>query len=238
MNWEAFFALHQSLPREGPGAPDDVHWVLDQIPQPERILDAGCGPGADTLTFADRLPKATITAMDMHAGFVSQTSAASAQYGARVKAIQGDAFDVDGPFDLIWSAGAVYFAGIRDALQAWRAALAPEGYVAFSEPLNPGSNAPRAAHDFWQQYPQITDRQGITDRIEAAGFEVVGSRLIRGMPWAAYFDPLQARINALHAQNPSPDVREVLDAEQREIDLWRAAPDDIAYILMLVRPDA
>ena len=38
-----------------------------------------------------------------------------------------------GPFDLIWCAGAVYFEGITECLQAWAPALKPGGAVAFSE---------------------------------------------------------------------------------------------------------
>jgi hypothetical protein len=66
MDWNAFFTVHRDLPREGPGEPADVLWALKTagVPGAVTVLDAACGPGADTVTLADALPDATITGMD------------------------------------------------------------------------------------------------------------------------------------------------------------------------------
>ncbi len=58
-----------------------------------------------------------------------------------------------GPFDLIWSAGALYFLGVTDGLTGWRAALAPGGAVAFSEPCFFTDTPSDAARAFWDGYP-------------------------------------------------------------------------------------
>ena len=49
---------------------------------------------------------------------------------------------------------------------------------------------------------------------------------------------MQARINMLRASSQDPELEKVLNECQREIDLWRSAPDDIAYLLCLTRPHA
>lgn len=47
MDWDAFFALHRDLPREGPGEAADVAWALEVagVAPGARVADAGCGPG-------------------------------------------------------------------------------------------------------------------------------------------------------------------------------------------------
>ena len=58
---QAFFTVHKDLPREGPGLADDVLWALKVAETPEdgAILDAACGPGADTVTLATSPPRCT-----------------------------------------------------------------------------------------------------------------------------------------------------------------------------------
>ena len=88
MDMEAFFLLHRDLPREGPGAPEDVKWAVDLAGThgEARVCDAGCGPGADTETLAELLPDAWIDALDLHPGFAEATAARCARFRPRVKA--------------------------------------------------------------------------------------------------------------------------------------------------------
>lgn len=232
---EGFFTVHKDLDREGPGLPEDVHWVLDQIPAPRRILDAAAGPGADTETFARALPEARIEAVDWQASFMEAARIRTAPFAARVTCTAGDMFAAAGPFDLIWCAGAAYFAGVTESLRRFRPQLASGGHVAFSEPTAPAPDAPQAAHDFWAEYPALTDAGGVKARIAAAGYRCLATRPIVGAAWAAYYDPMQARIDRLRPE-ADPDLAEALEAAQAEIDGWRAAKAHIAYMLCLVQP--
>lgn len=240
MDWDAFFTLHSDLPREGPGDAADVLWALDLagVPAEARILDAGCGPGADTAVLAQARPEAWIDAIDRQAGLVAEAAARLARFGPRVKVWQGDMGAIAGPYDLIWSAGAVYFLGVTEALRAWRPALTRAGRIAFSEPVLLGGPEPKpaAVARFWADYPRITDAGGIAARIAAAGFAILGTRLIVGAPWAAYYEPLARRIADLRAGQVMPALAAVLDAAEVEIAAWRAAPERIAYQLAVVAP--
>ena len=105
----------------------------------------------------------------------------------------------------------------------------------FSEPVL--LSAPtKQTTAFWQEYPQITDLEGIVARVEAAGFTAHAYRTIVGAPWTAYYTSLQARIDVLRTQNPDVTLAAALDDSQLEIDRWRAAPDQIAYALLIVTP--
>lgn len=238
MDWDAFYQLHEGLPREGPGTAADVDWALDLsgLGGAIAVCDAGCGPGADLETLADRLPEARLTGIDMHEGFAAAAQKRCVRFGTRVAARPGDMAKLEGGYDLIWCAGALYFLGVTEGLRIWRDALAPDGLVAFSEPVLVPGPVPEPARAFWKDYPAITDLSGIKARVSAAGYQTLGHRTIVGEAWEAYYRPMRARIAELRAGSPGPALAEILDLHEREADLWAAAPDHVAYALLLVRP--
>lgn len=234
---DAFFALHRDLPREGPGRAEDVHWALyaAAVPEDARIADLACGPGADTRTLAKARPQARIEAVDMMPHFVEAARAATLPWAQRVTVRQGDMAGVTGPYDLIWCAGGLYFLGVTEGLGLWRTALAPGGHVAFSEPcLPPRPSA--AARAFWADYPAISGIEGIRERVAAAGYRVLGERMVIGAAFRDYYEPMARRV-ALLRPGADAALAAVLDAAEAEIGRWRAAPDDIAYALMVVAPE-
>lgn len=233
---DPFFTLHHGLDREGPGEAADVLWALEVagVTGAARVLDAGCGPGADSETLAEALSEARIEAVDAWPGFAEAAAARLARFGERVTVREGDMLAVRGPYELVWCAGAIYFAGVTEGLRAWRDTLAPSGVVAFSEPvLEAGASG--GARAFWDGYPAVTDRAGVAGHVEAAGFEVIDMRPVIGAPWEAYYGPLEARVAELR---PGADeaLAAVLDEAAREIALWRAHREEIAYGLFVVRP--
>lgn len=235
---EAFFAIHGDLPREGPGEATDVRWALDQLGLSGGldVLDAACGPGADVLTLTDALPHARITGLEKTPHFVAEAQARLAAFAPRVSVIEGDMAQPGGPYDLIWCAGALYFLGITEGLQTWRGALKPGGAVVFSEPVLLNTPAAVTVTAFWEEYTQITDLAGITARVAAAGYKTHAHRMIAGKSWEEYYTPVQARIAALRSQKPDAVLTGALDENQLEIDRWCAAPDQIAYALLIVTP--
>jgi len=232
---EAFLTLHAEIPRQGPGLPDDVHWALDglNVGREARILDAGCGPGADLGTLASARPMARIEGIEQLPHLAGEARERLAHF-TNVQVMTGDMGALSGFYDFIWSAGAIYFLGVTEGLQRWRQSLALGGAVAFSEPVL-AADAPQSAKDFWAEYPQITDVAGLKAQVEAAGFEVVDHRPLSTAAWAAYYMPLAARVARLRA-GADAALEPVLAEAEREIALWRAAPEHITYELMLVRP--
>ncbi len=234
---EAFLTVYADLAREGPGMPADVAWALyvAGTPATARILDAGCGSGADTVTLAKERPQAQIEAVDQIGQLVEAARKRTALFAARVQVREGDMAQVAGPYDLIWCAGALYFLGVTEGLRRWRDALAPGGCVAFSEACllaNPSANA-RA---FWSQYPQVTNAAGIRARVAEAGYRCLGERMVIGAAWEAYYTSLSDRIARLRPAAHG-SLRDALDEAEQEIARWKAAPSEIAYLLMVVAPE-
>lgn len=233
---DAFFTLHADLPREGPGETADVAWAagIAGVRPDARILDAASGPGGDIGALLRAAPQGHVTAIDLHAPFIE---AARARWGAdaRVTLLTGDMTAPEGPFDVIWCAGAVYFLGIEAALSAWRPRLAPGGAIAFSEPCLFTDTPAEGAIAFWEGYARLTDPAGIAAQVRAAGFETVATRPIADIGWESYYRPMEARIATLR---PGADaaLSRVLDMAEAEIAGWRAHKAETGYLLSVVRP--
>ncbi len=228
----AFFTLHRDLPREGPGDRESLGWAVSNVvlPRDARLLDAGCGPGADIAGLLEHAPAGSVVAIDRHAAYVEAARRRHAG-DPRVTVIEGDMADPPGQFDLIWSAGAVYFLGVTEALRGWRRHLKKGAAVAVSQIAWRVDRPSGAALDFWRAYPAMCDAAGVEARVAAAGYRVVARRWLPDAAWAAYYDPLAARLAALRARaDADAGLRAVLDAEATEIALWREHDGDYGYL--------
>ena len=124
---EIFFEIHRDLPREAPGSDACTARALSMIPalpDDPRILDIGCGPGAQTLVLA-RQTGGRVTAIDTHQPFLDDLARRAERAGltSRVHPQLGDMTALDfeeASFDVIWSEGAIYIMGLREGLTAWR----------------------------------------------------------------------------------------------------------------------
>lgn len=234
--WNAFFELHRDLPREGPGSPDDVTWAAQTagLPYTARILDVACGPGADIGPLLAAAPQGHVTAVDKVDHFVAQ---AQAVHGAdpRTTIYAGDMAEVEGPFDFIWCAGAVYFLGVTEALKLWRGKLAPGGSIAFSQICWFTESPSEAAKAGWAEYPAMTNEAGLQDLITQAGYRCLATRRVSDAGWEDYFGPIDARIAALRPTAQSP-LTDVLDEAEAEAALWRAERDAFGYQICVVTP--
>jgi len=237
----AFFTIHSDLPREGPGLDDDVHWAMDLIgvAGDARVLDAGCGPGGDIAALLSHIPHGHLTAVDPHAPFIDTvTSRFEDTPRLTPRAIGME--DATGPFDVIWSAGALYFLGGAAALDRLRPALAPGGAIAFSEPCFFTDTPSRTARGFWEgEDAAIRTVDEILDITRAKGFDVVGHRNLTDAAWEAYFGPIETRLAELKSgmvgRADQADLADAIAAQEREIAGWRAAKTETGYVLVVAR---
>lgn len=224
--YDLFLPLH----RAGPGDAASLRWAvgLAGTAPGARVLDAGCGLGADLADLAMAVPGARITALDAAEAFVEQIR----QRAPEVHAVVGDmANPPGGPYDLIWSAGAVYNLGIGPALSAWRGVLAPGGRVAFSDLCKTRDPLPVGAAAYWAtEGLTLRDADAMDAEIDAAGWRRLGARWIGPAGWAAYYEPLAQRLDGFDGD---PDL---IAAFRAEIACWRQWGDSFDYRLCVVEP--
>ena len=157
-----FLEIYGSLPRAGPGSDELTRRALEMIPQlpkSPRILDVGCGPGAQTVELLRRTT-GTVVALDIlpemieRVGARAETAGVSDRLETALQDMKKMTFSASS-FDVIWSEGAIYNLGFEVGLREFQKLLRSGGYVAVSEAVWLKSNPPAEAVEFWRQYPEI-----------------------------------------------------------------------------------
>ncbi len=236
MDWESFFTVHQDLPREGPGSDEDVEWAcaLAEVAPEAVICDAGSGPGGDIAALLSCAPIGRVVAVDKYFG-----DAADRRYASdpRVRGVKADFADLnqlaEAPFDMIWSAGALYFLGLENALASMARALKPNGVLAFSEPCRLVNDPSPEAVAFFEGYPMRTGTE-IAEFARQAGYDVLGQRAVSDAGWEAYYQPMEARIKTLRPKADNA-LSEILDLCAKEAADWRTYKSEVGYMLTVLR---
>lgn len=240
---ELFVALHDGLPRQGPGSEEatlQALHLLEPLPPNPRFLDMGCGPGAQTLVLA-RFGE--VTAVDLHQPFLDELAGRAAQEGLadRVHLLHGSMEEVSFKsqrFDVIWSEGSAYVMQVHRALHRWKGHLKPVGGLALSELTWLTPDPPAEVRAFWdRQYPDMRDVQGNLQLMGSSGYQVVGHFVLPGSAWwDDYYTPMEARIAELRERYASrEDLLDTLDEEAAEIELYRRHSDAYGYVFYVLR---
>ncbi len=240
-----FFELFSGLPRQGPGTAASTRRALGLVPDVgprTRVLDIGCGTGAQTLVLALDSP-ARIVAVDNHPPFIDVLSREAHRLGvadrleARVADMRRLGFP-DRSFDLIWCEGAIYNVGVEAGLRDWRRLLRRDGHVALTEVCWRKPEPPPECAAFWQrEYPAIRDTAALLAAVDGCGYRTVGHfPLPASAWWDDYYRPLQDNVTAFRKRHhDAPDAQALADQCQHEIDIWHACSEFYGYEFLVLR---
>ena len=239
-----FFEIHSGNAQEGPGDFESTRRAFamrGSLPKAPEILDAGCGPGRQTLDLL-RLTDGTITAVDNHGPFLEhlQRRAAEAGLARRVTTLQADMADLpfeDGTFDVIWGEGSIYNIGFDEGLKKWRRLLKPDGAVAVSELTELRPCAPEEAVAFWKgAYPVMRDIEGNVAAFGEAGYRPVGHFILPESAWWDYYKPILKKLRGLRQQyGNDPEALRIVENERIEMDFYRKYSAYYGYVFYLAR---
>lgn len=215
--------------------------MLRGLPDAPRVVDFGCGSGASTLVLA-AATGGEIVAVDLLRPFLGRltSDAAAAGLSHRIAPLQADMTDpplADGTFDLVWAEGAIYVVGFETGLRRWRRLLPPGGWLAVTEATWLTVEPPPEAAAYWSAaYPAMTTVDANLMTMHAAGFEVLGHFALPASDWEDFYGPLERRLDEFRRERGNePDALGIADAEQRELDLWRACGTSYGYVFYLGR---
>ncbi len=243
--WKLFFEVYEALPRQGPGSRACAAKALGycrNLPEKPAILDLGCGVGGQTLHLAE-LTGGMITAIDSHAPSIARLEKALAESGLskRIKPLVGNMARPDLPsesYDLIWSEGALYNIGIRNALQICHALLKPEGYLAFTNAVWRRENPPpEIKAGFDMDYPDMGCVEDIEKIISESGFRQIGRFLLPDEAWwDDFYTPMEQQINVLRGKyRHDKEALHILDQLALEPVLHRRYSDYYAYVFFVLQ---
>ena len=227
----AILRLFDGLTLCAPSDPAALGRVLAGLRPDAVVLDAGCGQGADLPALLAAVPQGRVVAVDLAEPFIARVRATWPQ----VQAHHADMMaPPGGPFDMIWSGGAMYGPGVAACLGAWRGHLAAGARVAFTELCWATATPSAPARAFWAaEYPDMGDVAALEATIARAGYRLVQAEWLPATAWAAYYEPLAVRLDSL-ADDPDPEMQAVIAAFRAEIALWRAHGAEYGYRLSVL----
>ncbi|MEU9998553.1 bifunctional class I SAM-dependent methyltransferase/N-acetyltransferase [Streptomyces sp. NPDC050848] len=239
--YDAFFALHHGLPRQGPGSDTTTRRLLalaGPLPERPRVLDLGCGPGRSALLLADEAG-AEVTAVDLHQPFLDELrEAADARgLGDRIRTLDADMGELpfpDGSFDLVWAESSAYAIGFDTALRSWRRLLAPGGTLVLTECEWTVDGPSEEARAFWDEHYPLRTRAANTAAAIEGGYHVLGVVPQPESDWDEYYGPLAERADA--ADPDAPGMAEALAATRAELAMRRDHGGEYGYTGYALRP--
>lgn len=242
--WPIFFEVYEALPRQGPGDRASAERALSlcALPPSPRVLDLGCGVGAQTLYLAE-LTAGTILAIDSHAPSIErlQRTLASRELLHRVEALVGDMTECPvepGHVDLIWSEGALYNLGLERALRLCHRLLRPGGHLVFTDAvwLQPDPPA-EVARTFELDYPTMGTIADDLALIAKTDFELLGHFTLPDEAWwTDFYTPMERRIDALRTHYAGDaEANAILDQLATEPALHRLHSRFYAYEYFVAR---
>lgn len=246
MPWDMsiFRELTEDLPRQAPGSAAATLGALNLIrglPPRPRILDVGCGPGAQTIELA-RATRGWIVAVDIRQRFLDELTERASEAGVlpQITTLNTSMFDMDfgdASFDLIWSEGAVYIQGFAAGLRAWQRFLRPGGWIAVSELSWLVPDPPAGAAEYWARcYPGMGSIERNTQIAAEAGYVNIDGFVLSVQDWWNYYRPAQRRVEELREKYADdPDALATLDEANREHDLYRAYSHAYGYVFYVMR---
>lgn len=236
---DIWFEVYEALPRQGPGDPLSTRrafQMVEGLPGHPAILDVGCGVGKQTVDLAG-LVQGRIVALDIHAGFlrILKEKTRRLPRGVSIEAVQGDMGAPpfrSGSFDLIWSEGAAYIVGFRDALDSWRSLLRPHGHLVISELVWFAREVPRELKDYWlAEYPDIRCYEDIFEVVRECEYRLVGYFPLPARSWwTDYYTPIGKKLDDLKVRYGRDDeVGKLRDLFDREMDIHRRYAEYYGY---------
>jgi SAM-dependent methyltransferase len=252
---EFFYEIFDaSLPRLGPG--DDLStkkaltMLLSIRPRIGnaadtpvlRILDIGCGNGAQTIQLA-KYTNGSIVVLDNHQPFLDELRRRAKAEGVlqKIRPYLRDMHDMgldDGSFDLIWAEGSLYIIGFREGLKSCYDLLISDGLLAASELSWLRPDPPAECRDFFaNEYPAMTDIETNISCIKSCGYEVLGNfTLPESAWWEPYYHPMEERLQTLRKKYAEdPEKMGMIESIQKEIDIYRQYSDYYGNVFYLMR---
>lgn len=238
--------FHKDAERQGPGSHEDTLRALSFTELDNRkhlkVLDIGCGSGAQTLSLAQNL-NAEITAVDLFPEFLNKLNIRAQKLGVqeRIITLQKSMDDLsfeNGEFDLIWSEGAIYIIGFQEGIRRWKDYLKVGGYIAVSEITWTTNSRPAEIEEHWKkEYPQVDTASNKMKVLEENGFSPVGYFYLPESSWINnYYKPIEDRFDKFLTRHKNNELAQgIVETEKDEIRKYRAYKDNLSYGFYIAR---
>lgn len=232
--------IFDGLPREGVGDDAGTRRALTAccgLPAAPRVLDLGCGSGAQTLALADALPLGSFIAVDAHGPFLAvlRARADARGHGGRIETVQADMTLLPGglgAFDLVWAEGSAYAVGIDAFLDIARSSLRANGCVAFSDLVWLTGAPPLEVKSFFaREYPAMSSVELNRHAMARHRFRLLADFTLPDSAWwHRYYDPLSRKLPEIERSYGSDALaRSIIADLETEMEMRRRFASSYGY---------
>jgi SAM-dependent methyltransferase len=240
-----FYDIYLPLPRLGPGSRDATLRALSYVSLGQtnpRVLDIGCGTGAQTLDLA-RILMGAILALDNYQPFLDiiRSKAAKEPLRSIIEYYCGDMNNLafaPGSFDLVWAEGSIYIIGFRKGLDAIRPLLKENGYAMFSDMNWLRDDPPKEAVELFRtECPDMMNVQQNIELIRRSSYELVQHfPLSEQEHWDFYYGPLEQRLASFRKEHAADQkAQDLFDSIQHEVDVYRRCSSFFGYTFYVMK---
>jgi len=233
---DAFWKLHENLPRQGPGSDETTRKLFDVANSSSKLhkaIDMGCGPGRSTLQLASL--GLVVTAIDTHQAFLDELYQNAKDKGLLDRIVIENTSMQDPPysdksFDLIWAEGTAYIIDWKNALTNWKRLLQPGGKLVATDSFWLTKERSPEVAKFWEADPLMMTVPEAQQIAEEAGYSVEYIYEQPDTDWfAEYYDPLTEKVK-LFENNSDPATKETIDMTKLEIQIRKKFPSEYGHV--------
>ena len=234
--------FYKDLPRQGPGSTRATKWALSRITEMstiKRVLDIGCGTGAQTLVLGEETG-AKVDALDRVPDFLEvlkeQSKKNELTHLIQVHLAEMDKMPFEPEtYDLIWSEGAIYNMGFTYGLKNWQSLLKPGGFMVVSEISWTTQDRPKDLTDYWNKnYPEMDMVSAKVKLMEMMGYSSVGAIALPEVGWRNYYEPLSKKIESI-GQTDNALLKDFLEQLKKEIEIYKQYNQYYNYFFYIMR---
>lgn len=235
-NRDAFWKIHEDLPRQGPGSDATTENLFSLAAKDGNLKDAidmGCGPGSSALLLASH--GLHVRCIDTHEPFLEELQKHARRRGLSkyIEAKNASISDVpypDSSFNLVWSEGTAYLIGWRNALALWKRLLRPQGKLVVTDSFWLTDQRSPDAVTFWKADPSMTTVEQATAIATNLGYKLVMTYLQPDSDWFdEYYTPMEDKISRL-GKNASADMKKAIEDTNFEISVRRRYGNEYGHV--------
>jgi ubiquinone/menaquinone biosynthesis C-methylase UbiE len=227
--------------RLGPGDDEQSKKALRKINfnNDSRILDVGCGTGAQSILLAKET-NAEIIAVDFLQPFLDTLNKKIQTLGLNIKTICSNMDKLpfgEKTFDIIWSEGAIYNIGFKYGINYLKKFIKANGYLVITEMSWLLDKRPNELEDYWQiMYAGIDTIENKLQQLLDAGYKIIDYFILPNYCWDNYYEPIKNKECIFFERyGNKKEVIEFIEEGVTEREMYKKYNEYYGYVFYIIQ---